>query len=267
MSPRVRQVIARRFTLIELLVVVAIISVLASMLLPALAQSRERVRVTVCLSNLKQIATGALMYEQDHEGMIPITTEGSQSFGPKMYAKHGITNPGLHMPDEFEYMAREYCGATEYNIPTSNPRPDHLGIFWCPSKEYKSELKVANQPYVAGGAVALTYSRNGQGYPLPGNVQDEGKKVYGGSWDTGPYRPGLASDASVWPIFFDEKIFTDDRYGVVDNHNRVLNAVYMDGSANTQLPDYGFRGNNYGQKNGSFVVWFLPYVRVGAMPW
>jgi len=66
---------ARGFTLIELLVVVAIIAILAALLLPALASSKERSKGTACLSNLRQIGLAIHAYADDYSGNIP--------FGPK----------------------------------------------------------------------------------------------------------------------------------------------------------------------------------------
>jgi prepilin-type N-terminal cleavage/methylation domain-containing protein len=59
------------FTLIELLVVIAIIAVLAAMLLPVLGRAREQSRRVVCLSNLRQQATGLVMYAEANDDVFP----------------------------------------------------------------------------------------------------------------------------------------------------------------------------------------------------
>jgi len=59
------------FTLIELLVVIAIISILAAILFPVFARARENARRTSCLSNMKQIGLGFMMYTQDYDEHLP----------------------------------------------------------------------------------------------------------------------------------------------------------------------------------------------------
>lgn len=73
----VRNEVSRRghgFTLVELLVVIAIITILAGLLLPALARAKDAAKLTVDLSNAKQFATMNLMYCDDNDGRFPFAT-------------------------------------------------------------------------------------------------------------------------------------------------------------------------------------------------
>jgi prepilin-type N-terminal cleavage/methylation domain-containing protein len=70
----------RAFTLIELLVVIAIIAILAAVLFPVFAQAKRAAQKTVVVSNLKQIATGVLLYANDHDDVFPRTMDTSSGF-------------------------------------------------------------------------------------------------------------------------------------------------------------------------------------------
>ena len=59
------------FTLIEMLVVIAIITLMASLLLPALHKAKERTRRIVCLSNQRQISLSLAQYANDWNDYLP----------------------------------------------------------------------------------------------------------------------------------------------------------------------------------------------------
>lgn len=68
------------FTLIELLVVIAIIAILASILMPALSQARERARDSGCRNNLKTAGMSMQQYSYDNNTFYPSFDKNSSSY-------------------------------------------------------------------------------------------------------------------------------------------------------------------------------------------
>lgn len=67
-----RHEVTRAFTLIELLVVVAIITILAALLLPALATAKRHALAIQCVSQLKQIGVAFHVWSLDRNNRYPM---------------------------------------------------------------------------------------------------------------------------------------------------------------------------------------------------
>lgn len=123
------------FTLIELLVVIAIISVLASMLLPALAKSRAKAQEIACMNNLKQIGTGVVLYTDEHDGRFAISFLPAY-LGGQLQGAHA--NPDMYCPYLGDAPLASTSGAhttKSYKLGTKEPLGS-LKIWECPSDNY-----------------------------------------------------------------------------------------------------------------------------------
>lgn len=140
------------FTLIELLVVIAIIVILAGLLMPVLAEARNRARLAACLSNMKQIGAAMLQYAQDHDDRYPVCKDhlgyyDNHSIGGKQGVL--ITLPsgaviGCIVPPEQRPLNRYTKSLTIWKCPREKVQRDPLGDGSHPDYEVEGTSYVAN---------------------------------------------------------------------------------------------------------------------------
>lgn len=168
----------RLFTLIELLIVIAIIAILASMLLPALNQARERGHATKCVSNLKNIGTASISYQSDNNDyLLPysVVVDGTENYSWRYVLVNGRYLPSTKVM---------FCPSNRYD------NPDSLG---------NHSLYIYPNSYAIGYGNARFHSMNGSPCKKIMNVKNPSRKIFIG--DTARYQlPTLITLASQWPV-------------------------------------------------------------------
>lgn len=133
----------RGFTLIELLVVLSIISLLISILLPALHKAHDTAKDAACLSHLHQFVIAVHAYAVDYEDSVPYRQGGfdprdlefpTDRKGMGFLLTGGYTGHTERVDgqsDLFECPRDEtYYGArwTDYNLRAASSNPAHPGF-------------------------------------------------------------------------------------------------------------------------------------------
>ncbi len=209
------------FTLIELLVVVAIIAILAAMLLPALAKSKQKANQTFCLNSMKQIGLASAIYMQDYKDRYAWLHNWGAAWGDDH-----VLNPAAYwMPEAF----RPYVGT---NVNSTNGLAaarfhPARSVFCCPSA---ITLLMASTAVGYGTTSDDTfYSNNGVSYVWNHMYYDRVNGDYGpaisGRPGTQVVQPSLA--VLIW-----EMPYWDYAYMP---HKGAMNVVHADNSANRTL--------------------------------
>ncbi len=237
----------KRFTLIEMLAVVVVILVLASMLMPALLQSRKLGRQAVCVSNLKQISTLEMLYAVNNRNLFtPTSPVGGYIDGPDDtwtlwlswddYLGIGYDGRNLVVSEVNDQVA-----GVSYPTPTATS-----WIYNCPLDKRSTKTLVARS-YAINVEIAKTIYHT-----------DPDPNLYPGRNLSKISNPGQA-------ILFAERIVTDWIHANGDVHGAVIGNDEVAGFSNKNRPYTGSGSVTYCDVNAD--LWTSNHPRNDYLPW
>ncbi len=190
----------RAFTLVELLVVIAIVALLAALLLPALARSKDKARATQCASNLSQWGLAYEMYADDNDDYLPRRGQGVQQLFQ------------INRPTDWFNALPIYFGSPAFSeLVAANQTPAAYAksVFICPS---------ASNP---GGAYFLPCSMNMNLCPWDLAVPTKLNQI------VQPVKVVAMADA---PGAYASTYPSSSPYGIIARHAGRINLLFLGGS-------------------------------------
>lgn len=147
------------FTLIELMISIVIVSILATLLFSGASMARGKMNDVTCSGNLRQLASAAISWSNDHDGRLP-----DRSYWP-VFVRNRVTDA---------YSLHPYLGIPPENLEQDSP-------LTCP--RYKAKYKPVSN---AGTVVNGWHRTYGLNMYLFGSISggdtsdaDEMQKTYG----------------------------------------------------------------------------------------
>jgi len=219
------------FTLVELLVVIAIMSILLTLLAPALRKAREQAQSTACMAQMRSIGIGMKYYLDESNGRAHNSPNGGLWFVKG-------TNVALHPdnPDNLAMQDAPYWGAAYY------PYMESREVFTCPSSKRVDDFRYfADWIYYKGQTYGLNcFLANKKVDTIrpeemivahdhfEHKLENDGDTFFirpGATINLPQWRPGFGLLGDVYiapPLSFDclDEIF---------RHNRASNTLWLDG--------------------------------------
>lgn len=146
----------KAFTLIELVVVMAVISLLAALLLPALGRAKESGRGTVCLSNLHQIGIALQLYVQDNHNRLPFMNDKSLKTtnlypAPDVVLSNYLGNLNvLRCPSDKQHVFELTGSSYSWNSLLNGQDADHLSAMGLKFETHQIPLMFDKDKFHAG---------------------------------------------------------------------------------------------------------------------
>ena len=153
---------AKAFTLVELLTVIAIIGILASMLLVALASAKAKSRQSSCLNNLHQLGLGMAGFALNQEGKYPADVPASQGGSMEFIQSLLITNTTFSRDfHHFAALSNEVPNVKIMTCPADRGRRAALNYAAFTNQHLSYWVNVRATPYATASILAGDWNIHG----------------------------------------------------------------------------------------------------------